>query len=174
MTRIHPVYRTPQGLADDLRTRLLEEGNAILGTVNPNGSPHLTELLFSLDEHDRVHLPTPHATRKVKNVQARPVATFFVSMDGGGWVSCTGPARVIMGQNAARINEGIRERLMTEAGLATIGLLLAAHEDTTIEITPEKWLSWNSAEIMPGIIEVGGDIEAYPPDTWFKDLKTED
>ena len=170
MAEIPPVYRTPRGLSDDLRRRLSAEGNCVLGTVDPDGSPHLTEVLFSLGEDDHVSVPTPHSTRKVANVVARPVATFFVSLQGGGWVSCTGPASVVTGEAAARTNEGIRHRLLTEAGLATIGLVLAAYEDTTIEIVPTRWLSWSSDEIRPRIEALGGDVEAHPPDTWFKDL----
>lgn len=62
-----------------------------LSTINPDGSPHMTVLLFSLDDSDRMYLPTPRSTRKVKNVLARPTATVLVEIHDG-WVSCTGNA----------------------------------------------------------------------------------
>ena len=83
-----------------------------------------------------LQLPTPHATRKVRNIRARPTVTIFISIESG-WVSATGPARIIEGDEAARLNQLNRERLLTDAGMKTMGLLLAAYEDNTIEVTPD-------------------------------------
>jgi hypothetical protein len=172
MTEIPGPYRTPHGLDASLHQQLLARSNAVLATINPDGSPHLTELLFYLDDRDRVLLPTPHTTKKVKNVLARPKVTVFISVESG-WASCTGPAWVITGEEAGRLNQLNRERLLTDAGMATMGLLLAAYEDTTIEITPEQWMAWNDDAILDTIFALGGDIEAHPPSTWWKDLSTE-
>lgn len=166
---IDAVYRTAHGLTDQLRARLMTQSNAILATVNDDGSPHLTELLFLLDDHDRVLLPTPHSTRKVKNFVARPVATVFF-YEQPGWVSCTGAVEVLDGEEAADANQRNRDRLLTPAGHETIGRLLSAHEDNTIVVTPTRWLSWSSQAMVPGIMALGGDVEAHPPDTWFIDL----
>ncbi|HET7845960.1 MAG TPA: pyridoxamine 5'-phosphate oxidase family protein [Acidimicrobiia bacterium] len=173
MTEIPGPYRTPHGLDAGLRRQLLARSNAVLATINPDGSPHLTELLFYLDEADRILLPTPYTTKKVKNVLARPTVTVFVSVESG-WASCTGTARVITGDEAARLNQLNRERVLTEAGMATMGLLLAAYEDTAIEITPERWISWNDDAVLDTIVSLGGDIETHPPSTWWKDLGAED
>lgn len=166
---IDPVYRTTRGLTDEVRNRMSKEGNTILATIGDDGSPHLTELLFMLDEHDRVLLPTPHNTRKLKNVRSRPVATAFFH-EQPGWVSCTGTVEVIEGKEAQSTNQRIREHLLTEPGLQTIGRVLAAQEDTTIVLTPTKWLSWSGVATMASVIEMGADVEANPPDTWFRDL----
>jgi len=166
---IDPVYRTPNGLTEDLRAELAKTGNAVLATINPDGSPHLTELLFLLDDADRVLLPTPHYTRKLKNVTERPLATVFF-YEVPGWISCTGSVEVWTGERAQEANRQNRDRLLTEAGHRTIGRLLADQEDTTIVVTPSKWLSWNSSAIIPGVIALGGDPEADLPETWFKDL----
>lgn len=48
--------------------------------------------------------------------------------------------------------------------------MLAAHEDTTIVLSPTKWLSWSGEATMASVIEMGADVEANPPDTWFRDL----
>jgi len=169
---IHPVYRTPHGLTDEMRDHLGPQGNVILATVNEDGSPHLTELLFLLDDQDRVQMPTPHNTRKFRNLQQRPVATVFF-YEQPGWISATGPVELWTGGQAAEANQRNRDRLLTEAGHATIGLLLADQEDTTIVLTPTRWLSWTSDALVPAILELGGDIEANPPGTWFKDLAEE-
>ena len=168
MSQIPATYRTPHGLTDDLRAEILARRSAVLATVNHDGSPHLTELLFYLDQ-DRILLPTPHTTKKVRNIAAQPTVTVYISIESG-WVSATGNARIIDGDEAARLNRMNRERLLTEAGERTMGLLLAAYEDTTIEITPSRWISWNDGEVLGTITALGGDVEADPPSTWWKDL----
>jgi hypothetical protein len=172
MTEIPGPYRTPHGLDASLRQQLLARSNAVLATINADGSPHLTELLFYLDDQDRILLPTPHTTKKVRNVLARPTVTVFISV-ASGWASCAGTARIITGEEAARLNQLNRERLLTDAGMTTMGLLLAAYEDTTLEITPERWMAWNDDAILDTIVSLGGDIETHPPSTWWKDLSTE-
>jgi hypothetical protein len=172
MSEIPATYRTPHGLDAGLRRQLLARSNAVLATINPDGSPHLTELLFYLDDQDRILLPTPQTTKKVKNVLARPTVTVFISV-ASGWASCTGIARVISGQEATRLNQLNRERVLTEAGMATMGLLLSAYEDTTVEITPTRWIAWNDDRVLDTIVSLGGDIVTHPPSTWWKDLSSE-
>ena len=166
---IPATYQTPHGLTHDLRRQIMARSNAVLATINDDGSPHLTELLFYLDPNDRILLPTPHSTRKVRNIETRPTVTAFISIESG-WVSATGMGRVIEGHDAARLNQLNRERLLTDAGMRTMGLLLIEYEDTTIEITPSRWVSWNDDRVLDTITALGGDIEANPPSTWWKDL----
>lgn len=166
---INPAYRTPHGLTEEIRGYLAKQGNVILATINDDGSPHVTELLFLLDEQDRIQMPTPHNTRKYKNLQKRPVATVFFH-EQPGWTSATGSVELWTGERATAANRLNRERLLTPAGHQTVGLMLEAHEDTTIVLTPDRWLSWNAASMMPIIEELGGDLDANPPETWFEDL----
>jgi hypothetical protein len=126
-------------------------------------------VLFSLDDDDRMYIPTPHSTRKIKNLRERPVATALAAVDGG-WVSCTGTVRIVEGDEAQTINASVRDRLLTEAGHATLGKFLAAHEDTTIEITPRKWLSWIFDPIDVWFKENGIDLDAHPGPS-MKNLK---
>lgn len=153
-----------------MRQELVAQGNVILATINDDGTPHLTEVLFLLDDQDRVQMPTPHNTRKYKNLQKRPFATVFF-YDQPGWISATGSVELWTGARAEEANRANRDRLLTEAGHETIGRLLADQEDTTIVLTPTKWLSWTAETLAGGIRDLGGDVEAHPPDTWFKDLK---
>ncbi len=172
MSEIPPTYRTPHGLDPGLRKQILTRSNAVLATINEDGSPHLTELLFYLDDEDRLFLPTPHTTKKVRNIVARPTVTVFISVESG-WASGTGSARLITGDEAARLNQLNRDRVLTAAGMATMGLLLAAYEDSTIEVTPERWISWNDDLVLDTIVGLGGDIETHPPETWWTDLTAE-
>ncbi|MEM9653514.1 MAG: pyridoxamine 5'-phosphate oxidase family protein [Actinomycetota bacterium] len=167
MASIPPTYRTPHGLNDELRDLLKQKGTAVLGTINPDGSPQMTVVQFSLDDSDRMYIPTNRTTRKVTNVADRPEVTALVDV-GFGWASCTGPARVIHGSEAAEINRRVYERLLSESGLATIGRFLEAHEDSTIEITPTKWLSW-LGDVMFGWFEEHG-VDPGNPNEWMRDL----
>lgn len=90
--------------------------------------------------------------------------------DQPGWRSATGDVEIWTGEKAATANQLNRDRLLTEARHATIGLPLAQQEDTTIVVTPTKWLSRRSDLVTPAIEELGGDTDSHPPDTWFKDL----
>lgn len=166
---IHPVYRTPTGLTDQMRSELSRQQNVVLATVNDDGTPHLTELLFLLDEEDRVQMPTPRTTKKYRNLEKRPVASVFF-YDQPGWISATGTVELWTGARAAAANQLNRDRLLTDAGHETIGRVLAVYEDTTIVLTPDKWLSWRGDALIPTIAQLGGDIEAHPPETWFRDL----
>jgi hypothetical protein len=166
---IPETYQTPHGLTKELRTEVLEHARLVLGTVNPDGSPHMTVVLFSMDSDDHMFLPTPRSTRKIKNVRERPSVTALISVDSG-WVSCYGNATVIEDQEAERINQGVRERLLTELGMATMGRFLAAHEDTTIKVTPTKWLSWSHDVIGPWM--EAHNIDTSKSDEWWQDLAT--
>lgn len=128
----------------------------------------MTLLLFSLDDSDRMYLPTPRSTRKVKNILERPTVTALVTIDGG-WASCTGQARILEGTASTDLNRGVRERLFTETGHATMGRFLEAHEDATIEITPSRWLSWTKDPILSWFEEHGIDLAEHSGE-WMKDL----
>jgi uncharacterized pyridoxamine 5'-phosphate oxidase family protein len=167
MASIPHGYRTPHGLSDELRRLLMQEGTVALGTINPDGSPQMTVVLFSLDESDRMHIPTNRTTRKASNIIERPEVTALVDL-GLGWVSCTGRARIIQGSEAADLNHRVYERLLTGSGLATIGRFLEAHEDSTIEITPTKWLSWQGIGMFGWFKEQG--IDPGNPSEWMRDL----
>jgi len=163
------TYQTPHGLTEALRAEVGEQARLVLGTVNPDGTPHMTLVLFSMDDSDCLFLPTPRSTRKIKNVRQRPDVTALISVRSG-WVSCYGTASVIEAEEAERINRGVRERLLTTSGLATMGRFLAAHEDATIKINPHKWLSWSHEVIEPWMDSNG--IDASDSANWWKDLST--
>jgi len=164
---IPEAYKTPHGLSERLRNELSEQARLVLGTINPDGSPHLTLVLFLIDADDSLLLPTPRPTRKIKNVRERASVTALVPVRSG-WVSCYGEAMVIEGHEAEQVNQRVRERLLTDIGMATMGRFLAAHEDTTIKITPTRWLSWSHDVIEPWMDT--NDIDASNPETWWKDL----
>ncbi|KAA3636971.1 MAG: hypothetical protein DWP92_08690 [Armatimonadetes bacterium] len=172
MASIPETYQTPHGLTPELRAAVLEQSSVTLGTTNPDGSPHLTLVLFSMSETNRMYIPTPSSTRKLKNIRANPLVTALARIDDG-WASCTGPARIIEGPEAQTLNASVRERLFTPSGLETMGRFLQAHEDTTIEISPTKWLSWRFDPINAWFAEQGINPDDYPEPS-MKDLSRPD
>jgi len=84
-------------------------------------------------------------------------------------VSCSGRARIVAGPDAAALNQNVRERILTEAGLATMGRFLEAHEDVTIEITPTKWLSWQMDPIFEWFDDEGIELDNRDGE-WMVDL----
>ena len=51
-----------------------------------------------------------------------------------------------------------------------VQLVRDADRAPAIVVTPQRWLSWSSAQLEQWVIEHGGDVVAHPPETWFKDL----
>jgi hypothetical protein len=50
---------------------------------------------------------------------------------------------------------------------------LAAHEDTTIEITPTQWLSWTMDPISPWFEDNGINLDDFEG-AWMRDLASDD
>jgi hypothetical protein len=59
-------------------------------------------------------------------------------------LSVSGEATIITGERAAEINRQIHRRYMSEEAIADprVGPSFTANDDVTIQITPEKWISW--------------------------------
>ena len=142
MSAIPDGYRTPAGLTPELREKATGESHAVLGTVNPDGSPHLTRVLYGITDDNRVLVPTPSTTRKIKNITKQPLVSLIIYIDND-WVSCTGPATVVDGDAAMANNEQVWAGIFGSEPHETVRFL-RAHEDRSIVITPTKWLSWST------------------------------
>ena len=122
---------------------------ATLGTYSPDGSVLLTPIWYVFED-GRLFVGTSRASRKARNVVARPRATLLVDRRGATdhrWVSAAGAAEVVGGEPAAAINARIRARYLTPAGEEAYGRVLAVADDVVIAITPERWRSWS-----PGLL----------------------
>ncbi|MGH2736634.1 MAG: pyridoxamine 5'-phosphate oxidase family protein [Actinomycetota bacterium] len=146
MTRIHPTYRTRRGL-DESATALLAVGRyTVLGTENPDGSVHMTPVMYLYDD-GRLYIETSAATRKARNVLVRPRATILVQDDraeGSAWVSGAGPAELLHGDDAHRLGRRIRGRYLTERGEEQMGSVMAIYDDVVLAVTPEIWMAWDT------------------------------
>lgn len=96
---------------DDIEAQLRRPINAVVGTLNPDGSIHLAFVIF-LWEDGRLYFETASMTKKVRNIRENPKASFAI--DPPGFMAMAeGTARVIEGDDALEINRRIREKNLT-------------------------------------------------------------
>lgn len=164
----HAVYRARHGLSEAALEILDHARYAILGTVNPDGSVHLVPVMFRLDA-GRIFVQTSAATRKVRNVARCQEATVLAQdprVNGEAWVSGTGPAEVVEGAAAAELGRRLRARYLTELGERELGSVLAQYDDTSIVVTPERWMSWDTGTYNAVLAAAG--VPLQHAGQWFR------
>lgn len=148
----------PEAIAQQMERPI----NAVVGTLNPDGSIHLAFVIFVWHE-GRFYFETASMTQKVKNVRRNPTASFAI--DPPGFMAMAeGTARVIEGEEAARFNRMVREKNLTDEAVDTVGEAWGEFDDVTVEITPHRWRSWSSAKLVEASKRAAPDL---PPDRWF-------
>src|SRR5262245_13735790 len=162
------VYRRhpEQSEIDDV---LAARGVTALGTLNDDGSIHLTYLLF-LYEDGRFFLETASSTRKAQNVAARGVASLLIqgtaSTGRSLMVECGGSARIIPVPEAHAVNHRIRSKYLVPDAVAGVDAAWGEFDDVSIEVAPERWRSWTGDEFARTTQEsIGRDYE----DIWKPD-----
>jgi len=154
---IHPAARARRGLTDAGRSVLERRLYAVLTTQNDDGTPHVAPVMFLFDGH-RIIIETGAATRKARNVAARPHASVLVQTPEAAWVLGTGPAHTVSGGNALRHHDSIRTKYLTARGQEACGDLLDEMDDVVILVEPAHWLSWDLAAFVEGLAGRGVDI----------------
>lgn len=167
-TTIHPAYRTHHGLGDAACQLLDRRVYAVLGTENDDGTVHLAPVLF-LYQHEsgRVLVETAAATRKARNIAARPRASVLVQTPDAAWVCGSGLASIVRGTEATRLSDGIRAKYLTEEGQRACGAVLAELDDVTIVVTPTRWLGWDTGTLFDTLAARGADLA--DTERWFQD-----
>lgn len=120
---------------------------ACLATQNDDCSIHLTAVWF-LHENQHIYVATASRSRKARNLKARPTASLMVDVrdpgsERGVCASCS--ARLLSGDRAAQITSRIHQRYLSVAAQQDprVGGVFAAIDDVVIELTPNKWTSWD-------------------------------
>jgi PPOX class probable F420-dependent enzyme len=133
----------------EIRRRLQEGRVARLGTVSPNGGPHLVPCVFVV-EADTSYTPIDHKPKRtrrlqrLKNIEANPAATLLVDhyseqWDECWWVSARGRARILEGGeefDLARELLSARYAQYTDPG--------QIHPIIAIDI--DEWVGWQGKE----------------------------
>jgi nitroimidazol reductase NimA-like FMN-containing flavoprotein (pyridoxamine 5'-phosphate oxidase superfamily) len=170
MATAREVYRH-HPTNDEIVEVLGKRVSAALGTLNEDGSIHLTYVLF-LHEGDRVYVETSSVTRKARNVAARPTASVLVqgraSTGRNLMVAGEGRARVIDGDAAQEINRRLRAKYLVPEALEPIGRAWSKLDDVAIELEPERLRSWTGTLLHREAIEELGPSISYE-DAWLSD-----
>jgi PPOX class probable F420-dependent enzyme len=160
--RIHPT-------SDEIAEVLDQRGIATLGTINEDGSVHLTYVIF-LHEGGRLYFETSSVTRKARNVGDRGRATLLTegraSTGRSLMVAAEGAARVITGPEAEAINHRIRAKYVKPEALDGIDRAYGRYDDVAIEITPARWRSWTNTLLRAAAEQ---EIEGSYGDVWLPD-----
>jgi len=130
-------------LTDPMRALIARQQLLMLATCQPDGSAHVVPVVY-LFEQARFLVATSSASRKARNVAARPRVTVTIEdREATAWVWATGTAELLRGPESREINHRLDQLWMTDEGLDAIGPLVAAAEDVTIAITPHRWRAWD-------------------------------
>ena len=164
MPEIPEEYRGVKGLDADKEAVLAELRDAVVGTLNPDGTIHMTPVWF-LYENGMVYFETNGRTRKARNVAERGWASVLVisTVDVIGM----GKGRVIDGDEAKQINRRLRAKYLTPAGERPVGGRFERLDDVAVEITPTRWVSWSSAKLIEGLRELP-EYSDDVVDDWYK------
>ena len=131
----------------------LLEGRRIasLGTLNEDGSPHLTAVWY-LYQDGCFFVATSSRSRKARNLAARPKATLMVEVRKPGserGVTATGPVEIISEEKAHELNARIYRRYLSPAAIADpqVGGVFAKLDDITLKLQPRVWTWWDMPEL---------------------------
>lgn len=120
---------------------------AVLGTVAPDGLPHLTPVWFA-DGGDCVLMATASSSRKVANLSREPRAALVLHDSRPGFevrgVSMTGRAAVVTGADAAHLIERVHARYVGPPASddRDVRGFLAA-DDIVLRFAPEYAWTWD-------------------------------
>jgi PPOX class probable F420-dependent enzyme len=123
---------------------------AALGSINPDGSPHIVSVWYWFDG-SQIYIATASRSRKGKNLQVNPTASLMIdSRDPAAsfGITITGTAQFLTGESSRMRNEKIHAKYMSEAARADpkVGPVFAGWDDVTIQITPKSVISWDMRE----------------------------
>jgi PPOX class probable F420-dependent enzyme len=168
VSTVHSGNGAGSGPDDRARELLSQRLNAFFATFNEDGSIHLVPVWY-LFEDGRFFIGTSPATRKARNVRARPEATVTVeARQQGSWVSASGTTEILHGEQASKMNTRISERYLTATGRQVVGPFFAGVDNVTIVLTPQSWRSWSSAVMVEAIIQQG--VTSANPEEWYLPL----
>lgn len=143
---IYRVHPTREEIDDVLRQQL----SATLGTLNEDGSIHLTQLIF-LFEDGRFLLETASSTRKARNIAGRSTASILVhgqaATGRGLMVEAEGAATLIRLPMAHEVNHRIRAKYVVDDAIDDLDRVWGRFDDVSIELVPVRWRSWTGSAL---------------------------
>ncbi|MEZ4661705.1 MAG: TIGR03618 family F420-dependent PPOX class oxidoreductase [Caldilineaceae bacterium] len=124
---------------------------ATLATHRADGSIHLAAIWFLY--HDGIlYFPTNSGSQKARNVARNPTASAMIDTRVPGQeqgISVSGHAAIIAGQRGRdRVAQAQRRYLTPKARYeSNVGAAYAKFDDVVIALTPQRWTTWNIAQM---------------------------
>ena len=145
---------------DELAGFLAEQMKVQVGTVGPDGAPHLTTLFYALDEAGRITFWTYGSSQKITNLRRDPRVSALVE-DGQDYaelrgVSIRGTARLVETYDEIRaLGARVMTRMAGGVDLGELGEEILDKQATKrvgVVIEPEKVASWDHRKMsaLPG------------------------
>lgn len=156
-TAPHAAFRTHPADREWTERLLARRTYAVLGTENPDGSAHMTPLMYAFDG-DRFLFESNRRTRKVRNLVARPRARVLVqgpTDEPESWVSAAGPTELVTGEEAAELTATIVARYATEAGRRGWAAAMGPLDDVAIVLHPVRWWAWDIGSTLEVMLDAG-------------------
>jgi len=124
---------------------------ASLATLRKDGSIHLTAIWY-LYKDGYLYFSTSSKSQKVRNVEARPMATAMIDIRIPGQaqgVSVSGTATVLCGGRGRTLVAEVQQRYLTKVAIAdaNVGNVYAEFDDVVIVLTPTRWVTWDIAKM---------------------------
>jgi len=167
---IPTAYRGVKGLSLEAARVLGQRCNAMIGSINPDGTVHMAPVWFLHEPPGAIYFESNSATRKARNIATRSKASVLVKgheEDGSGFmVLGQGEGRLVVGDPARELSLKIRKKYLTASGLGPVSQYLDAIDDSVVEIVPSHWVSW-SASNMNDAIRALPEFEGDCWDSWF-------
>ena len=145
-----------QVLRDFLRGRHI----AVLGTTNRDGSVHLANVWYLVE--DVLYVQTRDSSVKARNVVRTGTASIVVDSRGTGryrGAATSGPAALITEPDqVAPIRERIMGRYLSSKGMEdpNVGGHMRLGDNSIIRLTPTRWRWWDISELFRGHIDTPG------------------
>ena len=142
---------------------------ATLATRNNDGTVHLTPVWY-LFEDGRFLISSGLYAKKYKNALERPEVSIMVDSRGTQgseeWVSVTGSAEMVHGDESKEYHLKILKRYLTEAALEdpAVGGGFTAIGEVTISVKPESAVTWNMRDADE---QYFGGVLSQTPEKWF-------
>jgi PPOX class probable F420-dependent enzyme len=139
---------------EEVDSFLVESMKLQVGTVNPDGSPHLTTLFYVVQD-GRLAFWTYGSSQKIKNLERDPRITCLVETGTDYFelrgVSIQGEARLVRDEDGIRrIGSAVATRMANGADLGEIGnaeVERQVRKRVGVLVTPSRTASWDHSKM---------------------------
>ncbi|MET0831614.1 MAG: pyridoxamine 5'-phosphate oxidase family protein [Acidimicrobiia bacterium] len=162
------VYRD-RPTEEEIDSVLAKRTSAAVGTLNPDGSVHLSYVIF-LHDQGRIWFETSSVTRKARNLSRDGRVSILVQGTAATgrhlMTSIEGMARLLTGDEAAAAKRRLRAKYIKPEALDDLGRAWDRFDDVVVEVSPTRRRSWTGSVLHA---ETQRELAADYDDVWLDD-----